>query len=302
MEFNLLMVNLWIGLCRGVAGLPPSIRQLGYEDKWIEQRIVIAKDVRVKPDFIMASKQLSHCAVFEWKSGANTESKQLERYARVQTNHLIRFAYLDTSECSSHEVIIVGKEEYSDRLQIGLKENGHVFPLLQVGPSGLARVMNDFLCEELASVFNPDLEIDWGKVPTSFIPFDAESPDWEVAEQAVRHVVSHMMKRSPRIQLKQLASQICEEAWSIMSREAQDETCRVIHRVLRNGERNELRGYFTTTDNPTDGYVNITGNPLNAAPERHTAEFGKLSSLQEKFLARLKKAGGDSDMVQGRLL
>ena len=40
LSFSLTMLNLWIGMCRGVVGLPRDLKSLGYQDKWIEYRFV----------------------------------------------------------------------------------------------------------------------------------------------------------------------------------------------------------------------------------------------------------------------
>ena len=255
----------------------------------------------VRPDFIMSSRMQAHTVVFEWKSGANTETPQLDRYSRVTPTQLVQRAQIDSAECKSHDVVVVGKEEHSDRLQMGIKAGLYSFPLLTVDKEGLALALNNFTCTGMSTVFRDKLEIDWDKVPTSFVPFDSESPDWEVAEVIIPRILVHMHERNPRIQLRQLAVEACK-SWSIMDRLAQDDTCRVIHRVLKNAERGEFKNHFTVSDNNTDGYVTITANPLEASTDRRTADFRKMRTLQTNLLRRLRRAGTDADVQQGKLL
>lgn len=88
-NFNLTMINLWIGMCRGVAGLPRDLKELGYVDKSIELRFRNQDMETVCPDLIIASDGLPHTLLFEFKSGANTEEDQLRRYSRVNQNDLM---------------------------------------------------------------------------------------------------------------------------------------------------------------------------------------------------------------------
>src|SRR5437660_1760886 len=87
-NLNLALMNLFIGMCKGVAGLPRDLRNLGYGDKWIELRFVNAQGEQVVPELVIASRQLHHTILFEWKSGANMEADQLRRYAGVTTEDL----------------------------------------------------------------------------------------------------------------------------------------------------------------------------------------------------------------------
>ncbi len=114
MRFNLKMLNLWIGLCRGVAGLPDALRKLGYEDKWIEYTFANQDIEKVCPDLIVASEQLGHTILLEFKSGANTEPDQLRRYSRVTQENLVT-AFISREAARNHDVSIVGRNEHGER-------------------------------------------------------------------------------------------------------------------------------------------------------------------------------------------
>jgi hypothetical protein len=107
-DFNLKMLNLWIGLCRGEAGLPLDIRHLGYKHKWIELRFLNSHGEDVKPELIIASDRIGHTVLLEWKAGANTEQDQLRRYSGVDQQDLVQKVALTPVEASSHDTCVLG--------------------------------------------------------------------------------------------------------------------------------------------------------------------------------------------------
>src|SRR5713101_452057 len=81
LSFNLQLLNLFFGMCRGSHGLPRSLHDLGYIPELVESTFANSEDRPVVPDLVIASAQIHHTVVFEFKSGANTEADQLQRYS-----------------------------------------------------------------------------------------------------------------------------------------------------------------------------------------------------------------------------
>jgi hypothetical protein len=125
-------MNLFIGMCKGVVGLPRNFRNLGYVDKWIELRFANSEQEQVTPELIVASRRIDHTILFEWKSGPNTEADQLRRYAGVTTADLRERAHLPPEETKAHDVAIIGRQEFAERFVIGIERGGYRFPVLLV--------------------------------------------------------------------------------------------------------------------------------------------------------------------------
>jgi len=172
------MLNCWIGLGKGASGLPNCIHEMGFEPQWIEGGFANSKHERVNPDLIISSSSRRHTLILEWKSGANTEADQLRRYSSVTGADLADKAFIDSSKTRTHDVVVVCKAEWKDRIKMGIDK---VFPfvVLVVDESGLRRYLNDSRCQAINDEFNDLLRIDWETVPTSFVPMDRGSELWE---------------------------------------------------------------------------------------------------------------------------
>ena len=106
-NLNLALMNLFVGMCKGLAGLPRDFRNLQYVDKWIELRFANTDQEQVAPELIVSSRRLNHTILFEWKSGPNLEADQLRRYSRVTQDDLSERAALAIEETGSHDVAVV---------------------------------------------------------------------------------------------------------------------------------------------------------------------------------------------------
>lgn len=296
MSFNLKMLNLWIGLCRGVAGLPTGLRNLGYQDKWIEWTLTFFNGVlsRVCPDLIIASRETNHTVLLEFKSGANTEPDQLERYSRVTAKDLVEKAFLEPEATRNHDVALVGRSQHGDRLRIGIERPGYSFPLLLADEDGLALFHNKFQVPELTHLFSPRLKIDWRRVPLGFIPLDSESALWEVAEVVIPKVLHYMSQRRPRVGLDEICKDVCI-TWGIMGKPAKDALRTRVQDVLREVGRQDFKPYLRWIARIRS--LEIVDNPLELEPDRRAAAFRKLRGAQRKFIESLrpKRAAGEAE-------
>lgn len=293
MSFNLTMLNLWIGMCRGATGVPKALREMGYQDKWIEWRFFNEKLEHVCPDLIVASNEMKHTMLLEFKSGANAEPDQLRRYSNVTRDDLVQKAFMEARAAERHDVTLVGQAEHEERLGKGLSEGGYSFPLLAAHDDGLALSLNQFLPAELNTLFAPTLKIDWDRVPTGFVPLDADSELWEVAEVVVPKVLQYLSERRPVVRPGEVCQDVCI-VWGSMGSPAKELMEKKVLAVLREAARRHFKPYLRWQSHA--GFFEVVDNPLDLKPDRRTAVYRKLQSAQKRFIKRLRRglaAGGE---------
>lgn len=284
-NFSLLIVNLFVGLCRGSAGLPKVLRELGYEDRWIERQFTNQDRDRVHPEVVIASRLQRHTLLVEAKRGPNTDRDQLRRYARVEGGDLIERLFLAEEEAERHDVAVVGLHEYADRLRIALEEDGTRFPLLVADDEGLWLAVNEFSCEELTDVFRPRMHVRWDEVPMGWIPFDHDSELWEVAEVVIPRVIGRMVDREPRVGARSVCDAV--SSWSIIGTPQRRQMEARVLEVFREASAEEFREYFTVHDSD----LVVVENPVDLEGATATQGFQKLQRLQGEFLHRLRAEG-----------
>jgi hypothetical protein len=288
------MLNLWIGMCRGAKGLPTHLRDLGYDDKWIELSFANSEMETVVPDLIVSSRRTQHTLLLEWKSGANTEPEQLRRYSRVTPDDLRTQAALSEAEYKSHDVTVLGKSEFADRLKIGINEGKYGFPLLVLEDAGLRLVHNQFVCQDLNGIFIHLLKIDLSKIPESFVPFDQDSELWEIAYHIIPRILVYMHQRDNQVLLDGLAWDTVA-TWKIMSGPHRKALREKMSCVLDEAARAEFSKYLlrnTQADKRAQTKVwDIMNNPLDLQTKKHSQAFQVLKLQQSKFIERLRRGG-----------
>jgi hypothetical protein len=300
-NFNLSMLNLWLGLCRGEAGLPQAIRNLGYRHKQVELTFQNSSGKSVKPELIIATSHLSHTILFEWKTGPNTDSDQLERYARVQKDDLIHQANLQPAECSSHDTCIVGLDENADRLAIGIKKGGYLFPLIVVESDGLLLKMNRFAVQSLTDVFSPKLDIDFNIIPMSIIPFDHNSQSWEIAQTVIPQIVHYMASADSMFTIDNLGAD-CTPLWKVyLSSDYRRTLSLKIQRVVEEAADHEFNAYLRR-DRGAEGRSHsptwqIVYNPRKQTFDKRSGDYRKLRSLAEEFIEALRTGKRNPDQL-----
>ena len=290
-NYNLFLLNTWIGLCRGVVGLPREIHSLGYREQWIELRFQNSEDRTVRPEVILSSSLQYHTLLLEWKEGPNTDDDQLERYSFVTTQDLIQRVFIPPDDATNHDVCIIGLAEHEDRLRIGIRNGGYSFPLLLIEKDGFSLSMNQFTASEVTKVFTPKLVIDFNKAPTQIVPFDHNSEPWEIAERIMPKVIEYMFKRIPIFLLEQLANDRMP-LWNIMDPGYKGDLRRKIQCILEDAERHEFQGYFSRnrsvesrTHSPT---WQILHQPSSMKFDKRSREYRKLITRHRRFINALR--------------
>jgi len=288
LNFNLRMLNLWIGLCRGDIELPSGLRDLGYENHFIELPFNNEELERVCPDLIVTSEEMQHTILLEFKSGPNCNEDQLRRYSRISTEDLKTRAFVRSTAAGSHDVAIVGQSEHSERLITGVE--GYSFPLVVAETGGLVLILNSFQADETNEVFSPRLEIDWQRAPRGYVPVNAESESWEVGEVVIPQILSYMFERLPRVGLDVVCNDVCD-LWSIMGTPGKNDFRSKVREVLRLASRQHFKEYFRWTG--ANSSLEIKKNPLELGTDKRSKAFRTLQRLHKQFLEHLRAESGE---------
>lgn len=294
-NFNLEMMNLIIGMCKGVAGLPRHFFELGYSNRAIEFKFANSDGKTVVPELIIASQTLRHAVLFEWKSGKNTEAEQLRRYSGVTREDLHERVYLLPSESESHDIAIVGIDSYRESIIKTIERDGYSFPVLLAVPEGVEIIRNKFRANDLDRAFRPRLNLSWENVPRAFFPVDKESDLWEFAELIIPEIVGSMTQGESRILFTRLASKAFP-LWDDVDAHYQKELRLKILQVMDRASRGEFRRYLrrnkpieSRTHTPT---WDITSNPFIGHDRAMRTEQRRMLKLQSSFIESLKDGSG----------
>ena len=282
------MMNLFIGMCKGTAGLPDHFKALGYSDKWIEYGFPTSSGDRVVPELIIASNKIGHTVLLECKSGANLDENQLQRYATVTSGDLRERAFLDPAECGEHDVVVVARDEFTDRILIGLDKAECAFPVLVETSDGLQKVSNRFSLDPLNSLFDPILSIDWRYLPTFFFPLDAESSLREYAELTIPAVLQLAAQGESRILVTDVAKAVVS-SWNIIAPAYQKRMLSSFTRVIEHSANYQFRNLLrrnqpaeSTTHCATWDVLN--GSALSSG-DRRTQVWKDMQQRQRDLIA-----------------
>ncbi len=289
MGFSLTMVNLWIGLCRGAAGLPRALQALGYEDRLIEWQFRTDSGEQVCPDLVVASKACGHCLLLEFKGGENADEGQLHRYAGVTQETLQSLAFLQPEETSTHDTVVVGAAEHRRRLVLALTKAKEQFPLLVSYAHSLKLAAHSIREARTNALFQDrGLRVDLSTAPMGFVPFDGESEDWEIAEVVGPILLEYMNMRRSRI----LVDEICEEVftlvWAAMGTPARDTARSRVRSVLLMLADECFAEYVRCEGGRKFEGVIVVQNPLEFLSDRRTAAFQKLRRSLGDFVESVR--------------
>jgi len=282
LSLNLQLLNLFFGMCRGTHGLPLTLHNLGYIPELVEASFNNSEDRPVAPELIIASAQIHHTVILEWKSGANTEADQLQRYSRVIPADLITKAYVHRSKCETHDVAVIGRDEHRLTIPIGIANPGYPFPVLVTTPQGMEIIHNTFSSAPTDAAFRP-LVINWDTLPTTFFPLDSDSALWEFAEHAIPYVLEDMVGGSPRILLDELGRRMVP-LWSRMRPDYRGLLKTKIQEVMNHAAQSEFGTHLqrgTARGAIGAPHWDIINNPLvGAADKRQKAWKSMLKKHQ----------------------
>ena len=290
---DLLVSNLLIGMCRGSLGVPRVIRDLGYRDRWVPRCFPGHVPDSVPPVFAMASRAARHTVFMEFCRGREINARQLARYSGVTAAYLRSETSLSREETETYDIAVFGLARHRESLVEGLEDAHHRFPLLLLTRNGLVLAANSFSKAALSKVFFPRLEVAWGTIPRSWIPFNDDSDLLEVADAVIPEVVARALKGETRIAVSDLCGS--HPLRDILGKPGRDHMKGQVCEALTAAAEDEFRSHFCL-----DGEVLVL-HPGRAweTPNRKASWLRKLLQLQRDFLDRL--ADGRSGRAQREL-
>ncbi|RLC64196.1 MAG: hypothetical protein DRI48_07805 [Chloroflexi bacterium] len=285
------MMNLWIGLCKGAHGLPNDFINHGYCIRAIERTFANSDMNDVKPELIASSSSLGHTMLLEWKEGPNTVHDQLLRYSRVHTEDICDKALVPPSECKAHDVVVIGKLGFQERLELGLRNGGFPFPLLLVGQNNIQLAMNTFQRSQLNEIFQRGLTYEPDTVPMSYVPFDVDSAPDLVGESVIPKVLEYMHQRKSQVLLESLCHDVVP-MYSLMGPDYKEQMRKKVKRVMRKASETKFSHYLKWNSEAkaltsTDTW-DIVNNPISLSTDKRTQEYQRLRGLQSAFLQDLR--------------
>jgi hypothetical protein len=254
----------------------------------------------VVPELIVSSRNVHHTLLFEWKEGGNTEADQLQRYNGVIQQDLTQRAMLLADECTTHNVTIIGVNEFRERIARGVDDSGYTFPVLVVTNTGLELIRNAFSEPQTDAVFRPALNFDWNIVPTSFFPVDGTSELWEYAEQIIPWLLVQMEGGATRILAEDVAHSIIP-LWDTANRNFKQQIEPKIVTVLTYASQNEFAPYIQRnrrlegrTHSPTWAVID---NPLLNNPDKRLKIWHAMRNLQSAVIEHFRGSGVQEKIV-----
>lgn len=284
-SYRLAVYNLLIGMCRGSPGLPRTIRQMGYRDRWIAGTALGSRGAAADPVLVLASTEYRHSVFVQVFSGKRVELADLDRYSKVSAVHLREETPLTQHQTELYSVAVFGLEEHRETLRDGIAESRIRPTLLLRTREGLVIDANPFPKVGLANAFRPVLALDWDSSPLGWIPYDHGSHPAEIAQAIIPRVVARATGAKQRLEI----AEICAEhtVWSVSTASARRKMRTRVTRVLATAAEHEFSDFFTVQDGAlrfselAREAVRLPGSPTLKRMRRH----------QGALLNRLRNSG-----------
>ena len=288
-NINLRFLNLVIGLCKRVPGLPSDLLNLGYAVKWIELDFTNSSGEKVKPDIILTSPRLKNTLVFEWKSGASLDKGQLLRYSQLTGQDLIQRAFVDKDSVESFDIVYLCLEENKENILRSIQETGYNFPILTVSENAIQLSSNHFGEQVLDSIFNPGLGIKFSRVPTNFVPLDIESKNWEIAERFIPVLIKYMSQNQTQFSLTSVCKDLIE-FWDSLGPATRKQLKGKINTVVQLASEGQFSSFLVRVKQTIipEPVWEIRNNPISFPVPKRRVQFQKMRALQKEFIESLR--------------
>ena len=245
-NFNLTMLNFWIGLCEGKdRSLPKGVAELGYKVRWVEPSFEIpvvpsTKNVSAKqsepnlaktvnPEIIISSAEHKHAVVFEFKSGKNIEPLQLQRYMLLTASDIA--ANILYGKPETHDVLYMALALHRDSILRGMNEANAKFPVVFVQHSGMVIGSESCANKDFNACLGNGAEvpINWDEVPRYFA-IDSHSSPVDVAHSVLTGVALAITKNLAHIDLEDILRQVC--LWGLVHPKGKTSLRTIVKKLL----------------------------------------------------------------------
>lgn len=291
-SFNVDAVNLIIGLCLGMRGLPRDIHDLGYAPRLIEAEFPVSDgEALVRPDVVIGSEPQAHTLLTECKSGVTFKEDQARRYGALTPRDLVQGADLPVPETALHDCLYLVTPSCVDAVDCQMAQAGHRFPIASLDRSSFRLARRHLSAVELDALLSEGIDISGCEViPRSFLPFDVESSDWEVAQYAATGICSLMHSEREEFTVDELAQTICV-SWQILGPDYRSNLRDKLRRVVNGLADTDLGGYFERKPKASASETaawRVLRNPATATHDRRTTQWQTLFRRCNNAVQRLR--------------
>lgn len=287
MDFNLQILNLFVGLLKGDPDLPNDLMALGYQCVAIEPSFDNGAGGLVKPELLAASTLESHTVLFEWKSGGNVEDEQAMRYAAVTQGSLISNAGLQPVQCATYDVAYAAPGEAAAKAAGALTKMTHPFPVLRASDTTVSLESGAFKSASLTACFSPALECGLDHAPLGYVPCWLDSPDHVLADLAVPTILLAMKENSAHITVPTIAAGILPIWNELDDQGMKTKLVKRIHNILTKASELELNEFIGTDKRNGTRRVLIRANPFHLRGRDRGDALRRLQKKQQDLLRRL---------------
>ena len=288
-DFNMLMTNAFIALCKRMKGIPDSLRNLGYEIEGIESEFAIGNNKKCNPDIVISSSKTKHSMVIEFKSGANIEDEQKQRYLMINSDILRDYALIPIDRLSTFDIAYVCKEEHKQTIEQGLNGTGFAI-LLKMADRIEASANTTLKNDDTDASFKP-LLVNWEKMPVSFYPFDKDCSSKLIADYIMQQIFDFMAEEKNSLLVDEVLEKVFVH-WRKIGKHKQQELRQKAKEVMQLAGRYEFSRFLQynaqQSRKGTCARFDVTSNPFIDNRDRRQKVWKDMNKLLESFLARLE--------------
>ena len=282
-SFRLAVVNLLIGMCRGSPGLPRTIRQLGYRDRWIAGTALGGRGAAANPILVLASTESRHSFFVKVCAGGRIDPPDLDLYSAISAVRLREHTSLTQEQTELYGVAVFGLEEHRESLRSGIADSRVRPTLLLRTPEGLVIDANPFQKVALANVFRPVLALDWSSAPLGWIPYDHGSPRAEIAQAVIPQVVARAGAGRRRVEIEEICA--VHPAWRASTPSVRRTTQARVAGVLATAAEGEFADFLAVRN----GALEISDLARNAVQRPGSPTLRRMARCQGALLDRLRR-------------
>lgn len=180
------LINKFIGLCKNTVEYPSTLRDLGFQVEFIEEKISLGS-AEVVPDVIAVSNKLTYVILAECKTGS-IDTDQNTRYLQITSTHLSGIIKIQGSNSLSHIVCYVDNE--SNHASCKEKTDLPFITFSKESINGSGDFKNKQINESMRLI-----SLDGMKEPTGYYPFSPDESDKFIMEYIIRGLVCYITKR-----------------------------------------------------------------------------------------------------------
>ncbi|MBQ0990409.1 hypothetical protein KBX08_09940 [Micromonospora sp. H61] len=207
MEARLQPVNALLGLVTAGDVNPSLLAGAGFRVVGLEVPAVGPAGKAVI-DVLLFHEATNHLVQCESKSGANVEEDQARAYAAMPAANAVQAAYVDLRHRTTPtiETLYLCLDENAERIRLGLKTIGFLFPVLGVGDRRIELHDADYASERLRAALQEGVTLK--APPPRIIAFDPESPSDAVERHVRPAMVAALANRTPFLTLTGLTERV----------------------------------------------------------------------------------------------